>query len=218
MALNEYDNKRQYTQYKRHVNESQEKVNATTVNQLQTDLNDQQQDTNQVKDTAFEERVYTIFNNNLYTNAMFIDYYKTGEYLNAAASSSVDINYEKSLLTINSQSLQGTAISTEIYSVHGVEIELNDFFLITNDYVPVGASIKYFIETHTGERWPIVPNALKLPLHLTENIAYGFKIVAELKANSLEEKPYVNGYAILYWDAKVESNYGMTNPDLARFP
>ena len=218
MALNEYDSKRQYTQYKRHVNESSERVNAETVNQLQTDINTQQQDTNQVKDTAFEERVYTIFNNNLYTNAMFIDYYKTGEYLNVTESSSVVIDFEKSWVTIDSKSTKGTAISTEIFSVHGVEIETNDFFLITNDYTPIGANIKYFLETHTGERWPIVPNALKLPLHLSENIAYGFKVVAELTANALGEKPCVNGYALLYWDKQVELNYGMTNPDLARFP
>ena len=28
----------------------------------------------------------------------------------------------------------------------------------------------------------------------------------------------LNGYAILYWDAKVEEAYGLTNPDLMRFP
>ena len=218
MALNEYDSKRQYTQYKRHVNESNERINAETVNKLQTDINTQQQDTNQVKDTAFEERVYTIFNNNLYTNAMFIDYYKTGEYLNVTESNAVVIDFEKSLVTIDSKSTKGTAVSTEIFSIHGVEIETNDFFLITNDYTPIGADIKYFLETYTGERWPIVPNALKLPLHLSENIAYGFKVVTELTANALGEKPYVNGYALLYWDKQVELNYGMTNPDLARFP
>ena len=61
MAFQDYDKNRQYTKYKRHVNESHERVNADTVNTLQTDLNNQQQETNSVKDTAFEERVYTIF-------------------------------------------------------------------------------------------------------------------------------------------------------------
>ena len=73
MALNEFDNKRHYTKYKRHVNESHERVNAATVNRLQDDLAAQQQTTNEVKDITFEERIYTIFNNNLYTNAMFVD-------------------------------------------------------------------------------------------------------------------------------------------------
>ena len=217
MALNEFDNKRQYTKYKRHVNESLERVNAETVNQLQNDLTLQQQDTNTVKDNAFEERIYTIFNNNLYTNAMFVDYFKTGEYINMNESSDVIIDYSKTQLNLeNSQN--GTAISTVIQSVHGSAIELNDFFLITNEYVPVGAEIKYYLQTHTGERWPILPNALKLPLHLTENLKYGFKLIIEMKANALGESPLLNGYAILYWDAKVEENYGMTNPDLMRFP
>lgn len=217
MALNDHNSTRQYTKYKRHVNESQERIDAGTVNQLQDDLNVQQQETNTVKDTAFEERIYTIFNNNLYTNAMFVDYFKTGEYVDMNKSSNVALDYPKTQLSID-KGATGTAISTQVYSVHGVEIELNDFFLITNEHVPIGAEIKYYLETHTGERWPILPNALKLPLHLSENLKFGFRVIVEMKANALGETPLLNGYAILYWDAKVEENYGMTNPDLMRFP
>ena len=217
MALSDYNNTRQYTKYKRHVNDSKERIDAKTVNKLQDDLNVQQQETNIVKDTAFEERIYTIFNNNLYTNAMFIDYFKTGEFLNMNESSSVTIEPAKTQLSINN-STNGTAISTVIYSVHGADIELNDFFLITNEHVPVGAEIKYYLETSTGERWPILPNSLKLPLHLSENLKFGFKVVIDMKANALGESPLLNGYAILYWDAQVEANYGLTNPDLQRFP
>lgn len=217
MALNDLDNKRQYTKYKRHVNESKERVDAKTVNKLQDDLNVQQQETNAVKDTAFEERIYTIFNNNLYTNAMFVDYFKTGEYVNMNESSNIAFDYPKTQLSIDNNT-EGTAVSTLVHSVHGADVELNDFFLITNQYVPVGAEIKYYLETYTGERWPILPNKLKLPLHLTQNLKHGFKVIIEMKANSLGESPLLNGYAILYWDAQVEANYGITNPDLMRFP
>ena len=218
MPLQDYNKTRQYTKYKRHVDDSNEKVNAGTVNKIQSDINEQQHETNLVKDTAFEERVYTIFNNNLYTNAMFVDYYKQGQYLNLNESDNVEINFEKTQLSLKAGSKSGTAISSKIYSVHGSDIEMNDFFLITNQDVPVGAEIKYYLETNKGERWPILANALKLPLHLTENIKNGFKVVAELKSNSLGESPLLNGYAVLYWDAKVEEDYGMTNPDLKRFP
>lgn len=218
MPLQDYNKTRQYTKYKRHVDDSNEKVNAGTVNKIQSDINEQQHETNLVKDTAFEERVYTIFNNNLYTNAMFVDYYKQGQYLNLNESDNVEINFEKTQLSLKAGSKSGTAISSKIYSVHGSDVEMNDFFLITNQDVPVGAEIKYYLETNKGERWPILANALKLPLHLTENIKNGFKVVAELKSNSLGESPLLNGYAVLYWDAKVEEDYGMTNPDLKRFP
>ena len=218
MPLQDYNKTRQYTKYKRHVDDSNEKVNAGTVNKIQLDINEQQHETNLVKDTAFEERVYTIFNNNLYTNAMFVDYYKQGQYLNLNESDNVEINFEKTQLSLKAGSKSGTAISSKIYSVHGSDVEMNDFFLITNQDVPVGAEIKYYLETNKGERWPILANALKLPLHLTENIKNGFKVVAELKSNSLGESPLLNGYAVLYWDAKVEEDYGMTNPDLQRFP
>lgn len=218
MPLQDYNKTRQYTKYKRHVDDSNEKVNAGTVNKIQSDINEQQHETNLVKDTAFEERVYTIFNNNLYTNAMFVDYYKQGQYLNLNESDNVEINFEKTQLSLKAGSKSGTAISSKIYSVHGSDVEMNDFFLITNQDVPVGAEIKYYLETNKGERWPILANALKLPLHLTENIKNGFKVVTELKSNSLGESPLLNGYAVLYWDAKVEEDYGMTNPDLQRFP
>lgn len=218
MPLQDYNKTRQYTKYKRHVDDSNEKVNAGTINKIQSDINEQQHETNLVKDTAFEERVYTIFNNNLYTNAMFVDYYKQGKYLNLNESDNVEINFEKTQLSLKAGSKSGTAISSKIYSVHGSDVEMNDFFLITNQDVPVGAEIKYYLETNKGERWPILANALKLPLHLTENIKNGFKVVAELKSNSLGESPLLNGYAVLYWDAKVEEDYGMTNPDLKRFP
>ena len=218
MPLQDYNKTRQYTKYKRHVDDSNEKVNAGTVNKIQSDINEQQHETNLVKDTAFEERVYTIFNNNLYTNAMFVDYYKQGQYLNLNESDNVEINFEKTQLSLKAGSKSGTAISSKIYSVHGSDVEMNDFFLITNQDVPVGAEIKYYLETNKGERWSILANALKLPLHLTENIKNGFKVVAELKSNSLGESPLLNGYAVLYWDAKVEEDYGMTNPDLQRFP
>ena len=218
MPLQDYNKTRQYTKYKRHVDDSNEKVNAGTVNKIQSDINEQQHETNLVKDTAFEERVYTIFNNNLYANAMFVDYYKQGQYLNLNESDNVEINFEKTQLSLKAGSKSGTAISSKIYSVHGSDVEMNDFFLITNQDVPVGAEIKYYLETNKGERWPILANALKLPLHLTENIKNGFKVVAELKSNSLGESPLLNGYAVLYWDAKVEEDYGMINPDLKRFP
>ena len=218
MALQDYNTNRQYTKYKRHVNESHERVNADTVNTLQSDLNTQQQETNTVKDTAFEERVYTIFNNNLYTNAMFIDYFKTGEYIDMNSSNNIIVDYPTTQMTLDKNKDNGTCISSIIYSVHGSDVEMNDFFLIANEDIPIGASIKYFLETSHGERWPILPNELKLPMHLTENLKYGFRVVIELKANALGEQPKLNGYAILYWDAKVEEALGLINPDLRRFP
>ena len=219
MALNDYNPNRQYTKYKRHVNESLERVNAETVNSLQDDINEHQLDSNKIKDTAFEERVYTIFNNNLYVNAMFIDYFKTGEYVNLYASTSgVMVDSKNSQLTLKSSVQTGDAVSTVIHSVHGPEVELNDFFLITNEDIPVGASITYFIELSTGERYPILANQLKTPMHLHKDITNGVKLVARMKANSLGEPPKINGYAILYWDAQVEEDYGFSNPELQRFP
>lgn len=218
MAMNEMDTTRRYTKYKRHVNDSTERIDAHDVNQIQENINEHQEDTNIIKDTAFQERVYTIFENNLYTNAMFLDVYENGQYINKVDSSNYVLDSKLNNVYIDKDNDAGTVTSIRIHSVHGEEIELNDFFLVTNQYVPTGASIKYYLKLMNGESYPISANALKTPLHLSSNIKYGFSLVAQLTKNALGESPIINGYAILYWDAQVEKDYGMTNPDLKRFP
>lgn len=218
MAMNEMDTTRRYTKYKRHVNDSTERIDAQDVNQIQENINEHQEDTNIIKDTAFQERVYTIFENNLYTNAMFLDVYENGQYINKVDSSNYVLDSKLNNIYLDKDNNTGTVTSIRVHSVHGEEIELNDFFLVTNQYVPTGASIKYYLKLMNGESYPISANALKTPLHLSSNIKYGFSLVAQLTKNALGESPIINGYAILYWDAQVEKNYGMTNPDLQRFP
>lgn len=218
MAMNEMDTTRRYTKYKRHVNDSTERIDAQDVNQIQENINEHQEDTNIIKDTAFQERVYTIFENNLYTNAMFLDVYENGQYINKVDSSNHVLDSKLNNIYLDKDHDTGTITSIRIHSVHGEEIELNDFFLVTNQYIPTGASIKYYLKLMNGESYPISANALKTPLHLSSNIKYGFSLVAQLTKNALGESPIINGYAILYWDAQVEKNYGMTNPDLQRFP
>lgn len=218
MAINEMDTTRRYTKYKRHVNDSTERIDAQDVNQIQENINEHQEDTNIIKDTAFQERVYTIFENNLYTNAMFLDVYENGQYINKVDSSNYVLDSKLNNVYLDKDHDTGTVTSIRVHSVHGEEIELNDFFLVTNQYVPTGASIKYYLKLMNGESYPISANALKTPLHLSSNIKYGFSLVAQLTKNALGESPIINGYAILYWDAQVEKDYGMTNPDLKRFP
>lgn len=218
MAINEMDTTRRYTKYKRHVNDSTERIDAKDVNQIQENINEHQEDTNIIKDEAFQERVYTIFENNLYTNAMFLDVYNNGQYIDKVNSSNHVLDPKLKNVYLDDDKDSGTITSIRIHSVHGEEVEINDFFLITNEYIPVGASIKYYLKLMNGERYPISANASKTPLHLSSNITYGFSLVAELTKNALGESPIINGYAILYWDAQVEKNYGLTNPDLQRFP
>ena len=216
MGFNNIDTTRRYTKYKRHINDSSERIDAKDVNTIQQNINEHQEDTNIIKDTAFQERVYTIFENNLYANAMFLDVYENGEYIDKTKSFNHVLNANLKNVSLDNLNNTGQITSIIIHSAHGKEIALNDFFLITNEYIPIGASIKYYLRLLTGERYPITPNALKTPLHLSNDIT-AFSIVAELSKNALNESPTINGYAILYWDSQVEKNYGMTNPDLQRF-
>ena len=135
MALNDYENKKKYTKFKRHVDDSKERINAESINKIQEGISEQQVETNKIKNRAFEERVYTIFENNLYTNAMFKDTLENGEYLNMTQSSNTYFNTDELNIQLTKNSTSGEIKSTKIYSVHGPQIELNDFFLISNEYL-----------------------------------------------------------------------------------
>ena len=218
MAMNDLDTTRTYTKYKRHVNDSTERVDAQTINQIQEDIQTKQEDTNTIKDTAFEERLYTIFENNNYVNAMFKDLLENGNFINATKSSNYNLDPNLKNVSITKDQSEATITSIKLHSSFGEDIELNDFFLVTNEYKPVGTSIKYFLQNVHGEKYQIKSNSLKTPLHLSQNIILGFELIIELKANDLGESPVLNDYAILYWDAQIEKNIGMVNPDLQRFP
>ena len=55
-------------------------------------------------------------------------------------------------------------------------------------------------------------------MHLKEELEAGFNVVIEMQANGVGEKPQLHGYAVIFWDAAVEADYGITDPDLQRFP
>ena len=223
-SMYEFENERAYTKFKRHVDESHERISANDINKLQTSVQKQELFENRTRDTAFQERIYTIFENNLFVNAMFVDYYENGNYVNLLECNGVSRDEEKQLVTLQPYYSQGVAASSLILSQYGPDAEMNDFLLIVNQTVPTGAAVKYFIQGHTGERWPIKENdgrsgsTVHKPMHLSENIKNGFKVIAQLTRNSLDEAPEINGFAVMYWDGEVEKQLGLTNPDLSRFP
>lgn len=212
------NNKRQYTKFKRHVNHSGERVDARDINKIQQAQNESEIALNDIRDTQFEERVYTIFNNSYFVNAMFVDYFKSFENVDQERSENIMFDVPEGVLTLQEESMSGRSSSQLIISKFGNEIALNDFILITNQSVPQGASVTYYIEPTEGGMWQIKENMTKTPLHLTMALNHGFRLVAKLECNSMGEKPVINGYAILFFDAQVEENLGMVNPDLQRFP
>lgn len=212
----EFNTKKQYTKYTRHVNDSGERVDAQHINTIQKDLQDYQTQLNDMKDTAFEERVYTIFQNNYYVNAMFMDSFYNEIFIDKTLSANYTFEREQGILSAAPD--KATIVSAVVKSKYGDPVPLNDFILIANEKIPVGASIKYYLETEAGESWQILSNKTKNPLTLRESIKYGFKLRIEMTTNAMGESPELNGYAILFFDQQVEDNLGMTNPDLRRFP
>ena len=119
MAMNEMDTTRRYTKYKRHVNDSTERIDAKDVNQIQENINEHQEDVNVVKDEAFIERVYTIFDNNLFANAMFLDTYANGQYIDKVQSSNYLLDPKLNNVSLSKDADAATVSSIRIHSVHG---------------------------------------------------------------------------------------------------
>lgn len=212
----ENNTKKQYTKYTRHVNDSGERIEDQHINVIQKDLQDYQTQLNSIKDNAFMERVSTIFNNNYYANAMFVDLFENEMYINSEQSTGYTFLKQEGILKAKEDS--AVVYSTKIVSRYGANVGLNDFFIITNEKIPVGASIKYYLITTDGDKWQISSQDIRRPLHLKNDIIDGVELRIEMTKNAAGESPELNGYALLHFDRQVEENLGITNPDLRRFP
>ncbi len=205
-----------YTKFQRHVNNSNEVVNADHINVVQQAVNEAESNIVSLRDYDFMDKVMTTFENNLYANSMFANEINDQEYIDGTLSKNISyINEERSII-VNNASGAGELITTTIQSSLGDGAFLNDFFLVVDQYVPVGASINYFLINQAGDKYPINPNTPKTPLHVYANIT-GFKIKAEMTKNALGETPKIFALAVLFFDSAVEAGYGLTNPDLQRF-
>lgn len=208
---------RVYTKFQRHVDNAEEVISAKHINQVQEALGDTEQNVGKLKDYRFIDSVLFSFDSNLYVNSMFGDEVNNKKYIDFTLSTAIKHDEKERSIYVENKSLAGDVLTTRITSSIDEEVPLNDFFLVTDHYIPQGASIKYHLVTDMNETFPILPNEPKVPTTIL-NGTPSVRVKAILTKNSLGETPKLYGLALLFFDPAVEAQYGLINPDLRRFP
>lgn len=165
-------------------------------------------------DENFFDKTVFSFNNNKYVNAFFINEVKDKEYSDFFMSNNVVFNTIESCISLKNVAIDGYYMSTEVCTDKGYKADLNDFFLIVDEDIPLGCDILYHIVTNDNRVFPIKPNATT-PLTFTTKAPTSFRLRATLVTNGTDT-PRIRAYAVLYHDSFVEYSYGLVEPDLSK--
>lgn len=209
-------NNRVYTKFSKHINNANETINADHINKLQSSIVSAEESSINLHDAEFVSKVLFSFDNNLYVNSLFCDEVNEKKYLDFSLSSNMFYDEIDRSLSIDSKSISGTTFTINICSTLGEVCLINDFFLVTDDYIPAGANVKYYLINDSKEMFPIKPNEPKLPCHFVKDVLHvSIKVV--MTKNALGESPKVYGLALMFYDAALEKRYGILDPNINRF-
>lgn len=204
---------RTYTKFQRHINNAEQQIDANDINKIQKSINTVESNVAEIYDKSFLQKAMFTFDNNLYVNAMFIDEIKDAQYIDASLSKNIDINNK----SISVSPIVNEAELVTVQISNGNDAHINDFILMVDEYIPLGASIKYYIVTNFGGIYPIKSNSTKTPCTIRDNKLAEVRVKAVMVKNAQGESPSISGIALLYFDQVLENSYGMINPDLRRF-
>ncbi|WP_459482543.1 hypothetical protein [Clostridium saccharoperbutylacetonicum] len=164
-------------------------------------------------DNTFLNSVKISFDNNKYTNSMFVNEVKDREYSDFYLSDNMVYNSIESCLKVKDLTKNGVYYSTEKCTDETYKSQLNNFFLVVDEVIPTGCDIIYHIITDDNRNFLIksndtVPLVLNIP-------CYSFRLKANLLSNKINT-PVINGFAVLYYDDYVQKAYRLINVDLSK--
>lgn len=162
-------------------------------------------------DDVFLNSVNISFDNNKYTNAMFINQIKDKEYSDLFLSD--NIKFDSIEANIKAIDVTKNAIYYSIEKCTNEEYnsDLNHFFLIVDQTIPDGCDIIYYLITDDNRKFIIKPNNT-IPLTLVVPCKK-FKLSAKLSCNGIDT-PSINAFAVLYYDEYINSAYRLINVNL----
>lgn len=167
-------------------------------------------------DLQFFDKVMFDFENNRYTNAIFLNELKDKEFSDFGSSHNMIFNNIESCIQLQNPSEQGVYFSTRIRTNEQEIATLNDFFLVVDEDLPAGTDILYYLVTNLNEVFPIRPNNTEpMTIKAKESKPTSFKIKAVFKSNG-QDIPKLKGLAVLYYDAFVDMQLGLIHPDLRK--
>lgn len=205
---------RHYSTFIHHVDNAKETISANHINKLGKAINKVEQNIVGMAEESFIDKALFILENNKYVNAMFIDEMKTSYKIFKAKSTNIVYDSNECSIRVDDSTAIKEGIAQSIYFTPQNAAPITKVILVTDDYIPKGAKIEYFISTNGGSFFPIKANQSE-PVKLLDN-GQGIFIKAKLTKNKAMESPKIFGWATLYQDSIIEKMYGITNVDLSR--
>lgn len=207
----------QYTKFTRHVDNAKETISANDLNTIQKSVNVSESGIIALNDNAFLNRTLFSFNHNVYGNTIFVDVLDTSEYIDLPLSSNITYQNREGNLKVGDITDRGYFITNIIKSSN--DLELTNFILLTEEYIPLGGDIQYYITVGEDKYHPIKSNDVSKPYKITPPHVgtSNVRIKVEMRKNSKGETPIISAWALMYFDPELERTYGLTNPDLDIF-
>ena len=162
-------------------------------------------------DDVFLNSVNISFDNNKYTNAMFINQIKDKEYSDLFLSDNIKFDSIEANIKAIDVTKNAIYYSIEKCTNEEYDSDLNHFFLIVDQTIPDGCDIIYYLITDDNRKFIIKPNNT-IPLTLVAPCKK-FKLSAKLSCNGIDT-PSINAFAVLYYDEYINSAYRLINVNL----
>jgi len=216
MAENQFNT---FTKFVRHVDNAREPVRADDINKVQKAVNTQELQSTELTTSDFLQRALFALDNSFYVNTMFIDSLENQQYINMGHSFNVIYDAKTRTLTSGDAGNKGVIITVPLAS--SSEIPLNDFVIMVDEHIPLGASIKYSLTSNGKDFFPVRVNDVNTPNRINPSYEAGALLDVvlrmEMNKNLSGESPKVSSWVVMYNDPILERSYGLINPDLGRF-
>lgn len=210
---------RKFTKYQRHVNNAQEVISADHINTIQKSVNVAENNVIDLHANEFLNKTIFVFNNNIYVNQMFVDLFENQQFINMSKSRNSFFDSKERILFVNGDVSETSIYTESLYTKS--DVLPNDFVVMIDCYIPPGANIDVFISTNNKDYYPIRYNDITKPnrIKFKNNTSNDFELTLKFKVkkNYQNESPKISGFSVMWFDASVEREYGLTNPDLGQF-
>lgn len=202
--------KHSITKFQTHLNHANEPIDAQHLNLIQDAINESERQQAEIAKYKFESDALFVLSNSFTANA--IQFYVHENRFGQAyyPPNGFEWNEEQQGLMLQDHLSVGS-FKTDKATGHLHHSTLNDFTLISECYVPVGATIEYYLTTKNGGfTQKIVPNSKyssqSLPLHLKESIK-DYQLTVIMKTNQANQSPILYGMVLLFHDEAVDEHF-----------
>lgn len=182
---------------------------AEDFKKMQSVINSNQKEINILKDIDFEKQSLFLLENSEEMNSLYIYKVQGYEEINRTKSKNIRFNNLKKCITGRSKDSEGILCFNPIASKEPLIV--SKFQLFSDDYIPEGAKIQYFISNDGYNYTPITAN-YTLPKTLSKE-GDSISVIANLYPSPYGEMPEIYNFAIIYYNKVVDIIYGLKDHD-----